>query len=294
MNRDLPGAHARPSLCILGMGRPDFSRANPRTFEGLARLKSGLPGAWVASRSQVANLRARRRPAVALLLGLLVSAASAEDAGTIAGSVAAPGGATAVRAIRRDDGKTYPGTVDAAGVRFQIDGLPPGKYDCLIDFGAASLEGVNLAVPTLDEDGEPAGSLSDEDKQSIRESARSLNKFEDVVEVLGVLGNARHAAVLINKVRTSPFVNSRPGEAIWRAELWHFERPDETWVKVQDELFVVLHRERIMKADYDRKSVTFDPALGGVAVAAGGKSEVGRVAPPDPAPGVRLRGGGSR
>jgi hypothetical protein len=117
-----------------------------------------------------------------------------------------------------------------------------------------------------------------------------LNQFEDVVEILEVRGNVQHAAVLLNKVRTRPFVNSRPGEVVWRAELWHFERPDETWVKAQDESFGVLYRERIPKTEYDRKSVTFDPALGGISFEGKTTVDLGRIAPPAGGPGIRSRG----
>ena len=52
---------------------------------------------------------------------------------------------------------------------------------------------------------------------------------------------------------------------IWRVEVWAFEKPEETWVKEQGgDLFAVLHRERIQKTEFDKKSVTLDPALGGV------------------------------
>ena len=79
--------------------------------------------------------------------------------------------------------------------------------------------------------------------------------------MLAVEGNIQHAVVLLNKLRTTAFVNSQPGEVIWRAELWRFERPDDTWVKVQDELFTVLYRERIPEENYRKKAVTFEPAL---------------------------------
>ena len=82
-----------------------------------------------------------------------------------------------------------------------------------------------------------------------------------------VIGNMQHAAVLLNKTRTTPFVNQAPGEMIWRVEVWQFEKPDETWIKDRSgDLFVVLHRERLQKADFDKKSLTLDPALGGVQV----------------------------
>ena len=78
-------------------------------------------------------------------------------------------------------------------------------------------------------------------------------------------GNIQHAKVLLNKTRTTPFVNQNPGEMIWRVEVWAFEKPEETWVKEQGgDLFAVLHRERIQKTEFDKKSVTLDPALGGL------------------------------
>jgi hypothetical protein len=105
-----------------------------------------------------------------------------------------------------------------------------------------------------------------------------------------VQGNIQHAAILLNKVRTKPFYGSKPGEVIWRAELWHFERPEETWVKTQDELFGVLYRERIQKKVYDKKSLTFDPALGGVEITKKQLAmDLGEIKAPDKEAGVRLR-----
>jgi hypothetical protein len=163
-------------------------------------------------------------------------------------------------------------------------------YDCLIDFKGGRLEGVNLKVPHSDYEEEQP--LSKEDVETIKTKVRGLNKFEDVVEILSVTGNIQHAAVLINKVRTQPFINSQPGEVIWRAELWHFERPEETWVKVQDELFLVLYRERIQKKEYDKKCITFDAALGGLQLTQKQLSvDLGAVKLPSIKPGVRLRAG---
>jgi hypothetical protein len=59
---------------------------------------------------------------------------------------------------------------------------------------------------------------------------------------------------------------------------------------VQDELFLVLYRERIAKAVYEKKSLTLDPALGGLKPMAGNRVvEVGNVKLPPTKPGIRLR-----
>src|SRR5262249_34691532 len=117
-----------------------------------------------------------------------------------------------------------------------------------------------------------------------------LNQFEDKVEVLTIQGNIQHAAVVVNKLRSTAFINSQPGEVVWRLELWHFEKPDETWVKVQDELFLVLYRERLQKKDFEKKSLTLDGALGGLKVTKEKPTlDVGGVQLPSKEPGIRLR-----
>ena len=138
-------------------------------------------------------------------------------------------------------------------------------YDLLVDFGArCRLEGINLKVPRSDYVEEQP--LSADDIKVINTKVRRLNKFEDEVQILTIQGNIQHAAILITKLRTRPFFGSKPGELIWRAELWHFERPEETWLKRTDELFTVLYRQRMQKSRYVQKAVTFDGSLGGISV----------------------------
>ena len=225
-------------------------------------------------------------------LGLLLSLtlAGAEGPGTISGTLDHPESVAAVVALDRETDKAFPGTIDAATGRFTIAGLPAGKaFDGRIDYRDGSrLEGVSLKVPPSDfEEEQP---LSPEDIQTITTQVRDLNKFEDEVAILAIAGNAQHAAVVLNKLRTRPFVNSRPGEVVWRAERWYFVRPDEDWLKSPDELFLVLYRERLQKQDYDKKALTFDPALGGLAITAEAPTiDLGAISRPPAGPGVRLR-----
>jgi hypothetical protein len=217
---------------------------------------------------------------------------AAGETGSIRGTVDKPGLVTAVTVIDRTSSKTdkkYPGKLDAQTGRFAIDGLPLGAtYDVVIDAAGARLEGINLKVRPSDfEEEQP---LTAEDIAALKTQAIALNKFEDSIEVLAVTGNAQHAAVVLNKLRTKPFYESKPGEVIWRLELWHFERPEETWVKDQDELFLVFYRERIQKSIYDKKSLTLDPALGGHKLTGKTASlDLGVIKLPSREPGIRLR-----
>jgi hypothetical protein len=224
-----------------------------------------------------------------LALFLLSTPARAVEKGTISGTLDKPAQATAVTAINRADDKHYPGKIDAKTGQFTIAGLPLGAtYDILLDAGAARLEGINLKVPRSDYEEEQP--LSKDDIKSIKAKALELNQFEDRVEVMAVVGNIQHAAVILNKLRTRAFVNSNEGEVIWRLEVWHFEKPDKAWFKVQDELFQVLYRERLQKKNFKKKSLTLDPALGGIKLTEKKpKADVGKVALPSKETGVRLR-----
>jgi hypothetical protein len=222
-----------------------------------------------------------------VLLAALASPASV-SAGSITGSI--PPGKLLTKAVTidRQSNKTYTGKVNAETGQFVIDDLPAGTYDCLFDFGDARLEGVNFQVPPSEYEEEQP--LSEDDVDVIKTKVLGMNKFEDQVEVLAIEGNIQHAVILLNKLRTKPFYESKPGEVIWRAELWHFERPEETWLKVQDEMFIVLYRERIQRSLYDKKSLTFDPRYGGLKIAADDSEiDVGQIEPPVEKRGVRLR-----
>src|SRR5262249_11454106 len=149
------------------------------------------------------------------------------------------------------------------------------------------LEGVNFQVPASDYEVEQP--LSEEDVATIKKKVLGMNQFEDQIEVLAIQGNIQHAVILLNKLRTKEFYAAKPGEIIWRAEVWHFERPEETWLKVQDEMFIVLYRERIPRAEYDKKSITFEPKLGGLLITDDQPQiDLGEIEPPAEKRGVRL------
>jgi len=231
---------------------------------------------------------ARLKAVLQLIILTALAAPSTLSAGSITGAIPEGKMPSKATAIDRQSSKKYPGTIDADKGRFAIDGLPAGRYDCILDFGDARLEGVNFQVPASDYEEEQP--LTPEDVAVIKAKVLSMNKFEDQIEIMAIQGNIQHAVILLNKLRTKEFYAAKPGEIIWRAELWHFERPEETWLKVQDEMFIVLYRERIQRSEYDKKGVTFDPQLGGLEVTAEKpKIDLGKIDPPVEKRGVRLR-----
>jgi hypothetical protein len=230
------------------------------------------------------------RCAIAALAAGLGAVGARAATGSITGSVDTASVITAVAAVNRDlPDKKYPGTIDAKTGVFTIKDLPLGaSYDVILDAGPARLEGVNLRVPRSDYEEEQP--LTKEDVEALKKIALSLNKFENKVEVLAVAGNNQHAAVVLHKLRTEGFINSQPGEVIWRLEVQRFERPDETWVKRQDELATVHFRRRVQKTEHDKVALTLDPALGGIELTAKQPEvKLAKVAAPPAGPGVRVR-----
>lgn len=228
----------------------------------------------------------------ALFLPWSAEISRADETGTIFGQIiignSGVSPAPAITAVDRASGKRYSGKIDVKTGKLAIENLPfDVGYDCVVDYGGGRLEGVDLSVPPSDYEEEQP--LAEDDITTLKETVLSLNKFEDQVEVLAIEGNIEHAAVLVNKLRTRPFVNSKPGEVVWRVELWHFERPDDTWVKVQDKLFQTLYRERMERTVFDKKAIVFTPALGGIRLTAERPTaDLGEVELPAPLPGVRF------
>jgi hypothetical protein len=222
-----------------------------------------------------------------------LDAADKAGKGRLTGRVAKPRQVTAVFAKDRtsnEKDKIYPGKIDKKTGKFVVAGLPlDAVYDLVIDYGGARLEGVDLKVPRSEYEEEQP--LTKDDVAALKKAVLAQTKFEDKIEFLTISGNIQHAAVLLNKLRTKPFYESKPGEVIWRLELYHFERPDETWVKDQEELSIVFYRERLQKKVFDKKTVTFDALLGGHKLTAEKPAlDLGTVKLPPVKAGIRFRG----
>jgi hypothetical protein len=230
---------------------------------------------------------------MALLVLTVSGTVRAAETGTISGTLVAPKGVTAVTAVNRaeDTDKKYAGKIDPKTGKFTIEKLPlDATYDVVIDFGKVRLEGINLKVPPSDfEEEQP---LTKEDRATITKICHTLNKFENEIEVMTIVGNCQHAAVILNKKRTTPFYESKPGEMIWRLELWHFDKPEEDWIKSQEYLAIGFYRERLQKTEFAKKNLTLDPELGGFTLSKKERNvDIGKVKMPDDKAGVKLRSG---
>lgn len=116
--------------------------------------------------------------------------------------------------------------------------------------------------------------FTEEDDQAIREQVEGIEEFEDQIRVLRVQGDGDLAAALVEKIRTRSYYDQKPGQVIWRVEVWRFDYRYGGWVK-RAAVEKVLVREELPAAMLQAKNHVFDPTLGGIAV-------------PETGPGVRL------
>jgi hypothetical protein len=257
-------------------------------------MMQSMAATYSAGSPSRAALGAAAKPAAVLVwltVGAIGTAAAAEN-GRLTGTIDKPKLVKAVFAKDRmseEKDRIYQGRIDGKTGQFVVEGLPvDAVYDLIIDYDGGRLEGVNLKVPPSDYEEEQP--LTKEDMAALKKTCINQSPFEDKIEVLAIEGNCQHAAILLNKLRTRPFYESKPGEVIWRLELWHFEKPEETWVKDQDELFIVFYRERLQKRVFDKKALTLDPRLGGHKPTAKKPAlSLGKIELPGQDPGIRLR-----
>ncbi|MFQ6048332.1 MAG: hypothetical protein ACE5K7_03095 [Phycisphaerae bacterium] len=174
-----------------------------------------------------------------------------------------------VAAIDRGAGKTIAARWDPATGRFELTGLTVGRrYDLLVQTRTGRIEGVDLQahpdLPTPASSSRPAldGQLSDRDRRAIERLILTRQRFADQVRILALRGDSRHATALVEKLRTHPFHDSKPGQLIWRVELWHLAWRYGGWMLLPDRRVIV--RRRLTRQQFQRLNCLFSPRLGGI------------------------------
>jgi hypothetical protein len=195
------------------------------------------------------------------------------------------------------------GTLDAKTGKFEIANLPDGTYQLLIDCGAAKIEGVDLRIDD-EEDGPvfdyvfktKASSVerldlsryfdADEVIDAARrskiigkvmgipklieklDSVRQVDRFCEHVRPLAAHGTRQRAFVLVEKARLKSFY-AGSGQAIYRVEIWQFNRVGPIWDKPTKGVRVLQRHRFKTQGELQRLGVLFEPRLGGIQVLKG-------------------------
>ncbi len=197
----------------------------------------------------------------------------------------------------------HKGTIDAKTGRFEIPNLPDGTYQLLIDCGDAKIEGVDLRIDD-EEDGpvfdyvfktetltserldlseffDPDEVVSEDRRNQVvgrlvglpkllekLDSLRQVDRFCDHIRPLYAHGTKDRAFVLVEAARLRDFYAGR-GQAIYRAEVWQFNRVGAVWDHPTKGVRVLQRHRFENKADLKAFGVFFEPKLGGIRILQG-------------------------
>jgi hypothetical protein len=172
----------------------------------------------------------------------------------LTGWITSPERVKSIEAVCRATGKAYEGAVKEQPGRFLFPEVPgDAVYDIRIRTpDGLRFEGVDLSFIDADllrlarlrrkELGLPAEEpeeLADADEAAILKYVAEQEDFLDTRRVLALRGDGRRATVLVELLRTRPFVlpsGKSPGRdvRIWRVDLWYFEKTGGGWRRLPE------------------------------------------------------------
>ena len=173
----------------------------------------------------------------------------------------------------RASDRKVPLAVDPATGTFEAAGLPLGTYDLVIETPWGRLEGIDMEPKLSDYDalippayrtgdlGRPAqGSLTEDDRRTIRRLIYDVKRYENKIRDLVLQGSADRAVVLMELMMDADFHGRQGDEITWRLEQWYYEKKYDAWTTFRTR---VLYRFRIAKAAWLTWGWQFEPRLGG-------------------------------
>ena len=199
--------------------------------------------------------------------------------GSLCVVIEGPGVVHSVSAVKREEKKRYAATASHGGRRWVFAALGSGIYDVLLLTPTGTVEGVRMTFVDMlgrpEPPGEKHGRLSKDAKRVIRAKVQDMfrNKmFENHGRLLAIDSHAREARVLVEKIRDQRTSLGSPKPILfWRVEIWPFHYKYGGWVKGKYETIV---RRNIKVADFANVTWTAEPALGGIVVKAGERTEL--------------------
>ena len=185
----------------------------------------------------------------------------------------------AAEAVDRSGRQRFPGAPDAEGSTWEFMQLPAGLYDVVLSTPLGTVEGVRMTIVDMlgrvEEPGGEHGTLSARSRRTIEAKVADLfgNKmFEDQGRQLAISGHGTEARVLVEKIRDRPTsLSSTEPLVFWRVEVWPFHYQYGGWIKGKYEVVV---RRKLTRAQFMKLRWMFEPALGGVRVKAGERTEL--------------------
>jgi hypothetical protein len=196
--------------------------------------------------------------------------------GNISGVIRPAAQVAKLQAVSRVTKQTYaPTELDKASGKFLFTLLPgDATYDlCVTTADGRTIEGIDLemADARLARLAEvrrkdlllpppPAHPFTAEDANAILQYVAKTEDFMDIRRMLYLRGHGTRAAALVELLRTKEYYAAKPGELIWRVELWYFQFNHGDWERIPD-TERVLRRERTPHDKWAQIDLQYDPAL---------------------------------
>lgn len=228
-------------------------------------------------------------------------------AGDITGTMTPAEKVDTLRAVSRATGKSYlPNEFDRKTGRFAFKGLSgDARYDlCALTKDGRDYQGIDLDFvdarmlrlaalrrKQLGLPPERSHTFNADDVKWLVKFVKDQRTFTHIHRPIYIKGHGRRATVLLELIRTRPFVKSQ-GKMVWRMELWYFDYQFGGWEKVANQERV-LERKRILPAQWRKIHIEYYPQLSAY-VDEGGQGKPVAFRIPDKADPSRGRAAGTK
>ena len=195
--------------------------------------------------------------------------------GDVSGAIKPASGVESLSAVSRVTGKTYPpAEFNKAAGTFLFKSLPgAATYDIVVKTAdGRSIEGIDLDFvdqemlqqaqerrKELKLPPERQKAFDAADVAELLKYVKDLQDFCDIRRAIYIAGHGRRATMLV-ELMAEHFYDQKPGELIWRVELWYFEYQFGGWERVANQERV-LQRQRMQKGAWQQIDVEYYPQL---------------------------------
>jgi hypothetical protein len=219
--------------------------------------------------------------------------------GSLSGAIRPPAQVARLQVVSRATKQTYsPAQFDKAAGKFLFQDLPgDATYDLVLTTAdGRTIEGIDLDMPDarlarlaevrrkdLGLPPPPAHAFSADDANEILQYVAKMEDFMDLRRTLYLRGSGARATALVELLRTKEYHSAKPGELIWRVELWYFQFSSGSWERI-GETERVLRRERLPHEKWKDLHVEYYPQLSAHVDASGFAKAVDFAIPDKPDP----------
>ena len=148
--------------------------------------------------------------------------------GGIVGTIAPADRVERVIVFEPDDEHLFLARFDRASGRFEVKGIPPGRYDVIVKFDSVVVDGLSLRTPGGTQ------KIDDDDLAMIRERVYVSEDYFNQKRIVRLMGNSRRAKAFVEQIRDKPTYNPDgtliENKLIRRLDVLDLRKSGRVWV----------------------------------------------------------------